>query len=87
MDTFVWDENFHFDFFQVDEQHHKLMNMFNKLCHSIILVEANRGSLMRDTPQLGIYERVESLQKIVDSKSYMSAFERLELLPFDAIMR
>ena len=53
MDTFVWDQNFVTGLPQVDEQHHRLVNLFNEFSHSLFLSDANRKTLVRDT-----FERV-----------------------------
>lgn len=53
MDTFVWDQNFVTGLPQVDEQHHRLVNLFNEFSHSLFLSDANRKTLATDT-----FERV-----------------------------
>jgi hemerythrin len=53
MDTFVWDQNFVTGLPQVDEQHHRLVNLFNEFSHSLFLSDANRKTLVSDT-----FERV-----------------------------
>ena len=53
MDTFVWDQNFVTGLPQVDEQHHRLVNLFNEFSHSLFLSDANRQTLVSDT-----FERV-----------------------------
>lgn len=49
METFVWDQNFITGLPQVDEQHHKLVDLFNELSHSLFLSDANRETVLTDT--------------------------------------
>lgn len=55
METFVWDQNLLTGLNLVDEQHHILVDLFNELSRSFILVNANREDLLADT-----FKRLES---------------------------
>ena len=49
METFVWDQNLVTGLSLVDQQHHTLVDLFNELSSSFILVDTNREALMADT--------------------------------------
>lgn len=49
METFVWDQNLVTGLPLVDQQHHALVDLFNELSNSFILVEANREAVLADT--------------------------------------
>jgi hemerythrin len=49
METFVWDQNLVTGLPLVDQQHHALVDLFNELSSSFILVDANREVVLADT--------------------------------------
>ncbi|NMG72047.1 GGDEF domain-containing protein [Parazoarcus communis] len=49
MGAFVWDQNFLTGFAQVDEQHHILVDLFNKLNDTLMSVDANRDAVLEET--------------------------------------
>ncbi|MDO9143731.1 bacteriohemerythrin [Rhodoferax sp.] len=49
METFVWDDNFVTGLSKVDEQHRKLVDLFNELSHSLFLTDDNRETVLNDT--------------------------------------
>lgn len=53
METFVWDQNFITGLAQVDDQHHELVDLFNKLNDSLFSADLNQDALLQRT-----YERV-----------------------------
>ena len=49
MDTFVWDQNFVTGMSQIDEQHHKLVDLFNELSNSLFLSDSIQEAVLCDT--------------------------------------
>ena len=49
MDAFVWDQNFVTGLPQVDEQHHKLVDLFNELSQGLFSKRSDREVVLADT--------------------------------------
>lgn len=48
MDAFIWDQNFVTGLPQVDDQHHKLVDLFNELNNALFVVDADQETVLSE---------------------------------------